>query len=658
MKIWQLNFRSVARKLGFGDKLKAGKLTADEQKQIAAEYEKEFGTTLDADKTAGLDYVPEAPLLSAAEIEELGLIEEGEETPETPKQVVHSLTSKVKSQQQTIEQLEQSPEPTAPVAVVAPSANLSSQNFDRVMGRTAHTPTHLFGIEEPMFSRDKWHVELTVNRKPVAKDLSKKQKNQFIEDFNKYSDQLIKRSNELIERNMLGLLDYNKLIAGASSIDYSDMFGKLGEYSVARTDIILAYLRSLPSVDHIFPVRSNVQNKEEAPGATFGELSQGYREGKIFKGSVSFTAEIYRVTDVMFKFLFRDLIKLEKQYIGDMNKEGSNVIKWTFIEWIMVHFGTILRNEQNVRRVMGTRVPQQNVTANPALLAADGAYRAIERVEEELKVYPNPEFKTYNAATIVDYFEAFWDFYTQILPSMVGYKLYANLKHRPWYIREFRKKYGRDTDFSGVTAESINDVDANIIWVPNAPTNYYKLFITIPGNTENQEDKPNEMFSFYFERDWEQVGVMSRWKEGSGLNIAGVQFKTLQELIKSNYEYQWIFTNYPVTDLSANILKLNAKVNSLFLTGANTTATNISSIENFRADSIVKVICGSMDNATTVKKAGIFSKISEDFIPKAEGDWIKFYPELEDYEVTIDGETVIKTRPTGNFLELDRRVTA
>ena len=41
-----------------------------------------------------------------------------------------------------------------------------------------------------------------------------------------------------------------------------------------------------------------LMNKEVLPAVQFGELSQGYREGKIFKGNVKFTAEIYYVIDI------------------------------------------------------------------------------------------------------------------------------------------------------------------------------------------------------------------------------------------------------------------------------------------------------------------------------------------------------------------------
>ncbi|MDR1883761.1 MAG: hypothetical protein LBR26_13395 [Prevotella sp.] len=659
-KKWQKRLVKLVTKLGFGDKMKTGTLTADEQKQLFAEYEKEYSIAFQADREADDDDDDsdddDTNILSPEDQISLASIF-GPDKPKTKTEAVPALVKKVKEQEKTIGTLSKVPEPVIPAQTV--KAEQTPAKVKAItLGIAPHTSSHLFGIEDKIFARGRWDTELMVSRTPMVSKLNLSRKKEFKNILNDYSQKLMERAGALEKDNLLGSLDFKKMIAGESAIDYSDLFGKAGEYIVRRTDLILAYIRTLPSVDSIFPMVSNIQNKEIAPGANFGELSQGYRAGKIFKGNVAFTAEIYSVVDVMFKFLFKDLIKLEKQYIGYLNREGSNVIKWTFIEWIMVHFGTILRNEQNMRRVTGVRVPQQDVVANPAMLAADGIYRALDRVEKDLKIYPNHDYRIYDETTIVNYFEAIWDFYTQVIPSMDGYKLYANLKHRSWYIRNFRDKYGRDSDFSGVTPESVIDVDANIVWVPNMQPNNYKIMITIPGNAENYEDKPFEMLAFYFERDWEEIGVMSRWKEGAGFQQAGIQYKTPAELVASEYASQWIFTNYPASTLAPDATIVNARLNILFETAANTADTEITDIQNMNINNVIRIVCGSMTNATTITKGGKFANITSDWEPAAVGDYIELYAELEDYTEVVDNENVTMTRPTGNYLELERKITA
>ena len=185
------------------------------------------------------------------------------------------------------------------------------------------------------------------------------------------------------------------------------------------------------------------------------------------------------------------------------------------------------------------------------------------------------------------------------------------------------------------------------------------MWITTPGNVELYEDKPNEMHMFDFEQDFEDITVRSRWKEGSGLLMAGIQYKTLALLTSSGRENQYIFTNYPVSVLAADATKVNGRINSTFETAENTAATAITDIENASIETVYKIVCGNAGaNKTTIAKSGKFAKIASAWTPANVGDYIKLYAELEDYTETIDGETVKKTRATGNFLELERKAYA
>jgi hypothetical protein len=711
MKKFQKRVLEIAKKLGFLNKMKTASLTADEQKQLFAEYESAYGTTYAADMKANEDDgdddndndKPTSPPTSSTDAGDRGngapttvagdggngaptaaddnadngrpaeqflsaeeqtalaaLIPNANMTNSrqvTVTQALNLLQTRIEEQQRQINTLSSQSEPLVPLAVLQ-ATDSNDKVLTRAMGFMPHTSKHLFGIEDDFFARGKWWNEISINRKEIdVNTLSRSQVTEFSSAFEKYNNSFERRLTYLNEHSMFGSLDFQKMTSGENYIDYSDLFGKAGEYIVRRQDLIIAYLRTLPSVGHIFPLVSNVQNKMIAPGANFGELSQGYRKGEIYKGNVNFTAEVYSVVDIMFKYLFDDMLRLEKQYIGYLNREGSDVIKWTFIEWIMVHFGKILLNEENRRKVSGVAVPQQNVVSNPAMLAADGVLRAITRAEEELKVLPFKDLKIYTESTIVDYLEDFYDRVEQLLPSMNGMKMYVNEKHKRWYIRAFREKYGLQNDFTGVKPTGLIDVSDYIIWVPNMHANCYKVWITPKGNLENYEDKKLEMIAFYFERDWEDIRVLSRWKGGSGARQFGVQYKTLAELEASGRKNQWLFTNYPVTDLGDSATTINGSLNNTFLTAANTTNTALADITNASEEVVYKIICGSMTKATTIAKAGKFANISAAWTPAAVGDYIELYAEREDYTVVVDGQSVTMTRPTGNWLELGRKVS-
>jgi hypothetical protein len=676
MKKWQKRLVDVATFLQLLPKVKEGKLSADDQKSIFAEYEKKYGVTFQSDREANEDEENTATqrsedfLLSESEQLELSnlILEEGEqeggeaEPPTTGRAAYAAMKRTIETQKKTINQLASDPEPVDPLKITPTKNRNDSHIFALVAGHTAHTKTHLFGNDCEFMSRSKWWNEITATRKEVnVAALSEEDKSSFIKEFNEYAKSLSERSKYLTDCNAIAMLDYSKMIAGTSPFtSYEELDAKFGEYTVRRQDVIIAFFRSLPSVSHIFPVQSGVRNKEVVPTVQFGELSQGYRKGKIFKGNVKFSAETYKVDDVMFKYDFDDMIALQKRYVMDLSK-GSSPFQWTFIEWVITYFGKQLHNEQQLRRVMGVRVPQQNVTSNPAMLASDGILRAIEKAENELKVLPfgiNELGGVYDESTIVDYFENFWDLLDDILPSMEGIRLYANMKHKKWYLRAFRQKYGTETDFGGVKSGLIDVNPEEIVWVPNMPKNCFKIWATYAGNLENLEYVPNEMLAFKFREEFENVTVLSRWMEGSVCQRVGVQYKTLDELKASEREYQWLFTNFPVTQLEDGAKTVNGKQNNVFITGENSAATAITDILNADQNRVYKIIAGDVGaNKTKINKTGKFSSIESAWSPVAVGDFIEFYLELEDYEETVEGVRITKTRPTGNFLELSRKVS-
>ncbi|MDR1436889.1 MAG: hypothetical protein LBI65_02095, partial [Candidatus Symbiothrix sp.] len=303
-------------------------------------------------------------------------------------------------------------------------------------------------------------------------------------------------------------------------------------------------------------------------------------------------------------------------------------------------------------------VPRQGDFPQPAILGADGVLRAIQRVEEELKILPFKDLKLYDRTTIVEYVEEFWEQTLAILPNTVGYRVYANEKHRPWYLKNYREKYGKDTDFAGVRENVADLAPENIIWVPNMSMTDYKMWIAIPGNVETYEDRPNEMYALYFQQDLEQLILSSWWKEGAGVLAPGVAFKTLAELEESKMKMQYIFTNYPVITLEPGAATVNGALAYEFETGANASATALTDILNASAERVYKIICGSKTNATTISKAGNFSEITATWTPAAKGDYIKLYAQLAEQTVTVGGKTKKVVTPTGKFLELERKVTA
>ena len=664
--------------LGFKTKAERDKMTNEDWNKFNAEYKKKYGTTFQEDLDKPDE--PETPLVAGStegtptniisgEMQQtiLTALEDaaevtGSSAPKTPPatqaEAIETFVTALGTATQWIRTLAAEPEPNKPAAVIAGTgSSMTPQSLAIVLGHSPSTATHVFGIENDFFKRGSWWNELAVTGKGKDK-YTDEDATEFRASFNRYGKEFKARAIELNQNKQIGLLDYNKMISGMSFVDYSNMNAKLGEYIVRRMDMIIAYLRTLKSVAGIFPVVSNVQNKMTAPTAFFEELSQAYLAGHHFKGAVNFDGEIYHVDDIMFKFVFEDPKQLEKEYIGYLNREGSNPMKWTLFEWCIVHFGTKLFNEQQRRRVVGVKVPRQGDFPQPAMLAADGALRAIQRVEEELKILPFKDMKIYDRSSIVDYVEEFWERIMGILPNTVGYRVYANEKHMPWYLKNYREKYGKDSDFTGVRENIADLAPENIIWVPNMAMNDYKMWIAVPGNVETYEDMPNEMYALYFQQDLEQLIMASWWKEGAGVLAPGVQFRTLADLEASGRKMQYLFTNYPVIVLAPDATIIDGSQAYEFETGVNTAAAVLTDIENAVTERVYKIICGDVTFPTKINNTGKFAKLATAWTPKAVGDYIKVYAELEEKTVTVGNQTRKVVSSTGNFLELERKVTA
>lgn len=549
MKKWIFNLSALFKTLGFTQqKIEAG-LTADEWKQIKDAYLSTYGTTLAEDKNSNEDIIP------PDENNDPANNEVPDDTPADDQQaqqaqVIEQLTAQ-------LEQLRNQPEIEQPIQTF--------NNMQKVSFTGNHTPDYLFGIQHDNFSRKKWYNQLMADPSHALVTINDSKAETFSKDFKAQTSAIKSRMEEHRMNGTFDALDFKALANGEISFTTGNTILDDSGYTVLRQDLIIAYFKSLPSVTNIFPIRSNVQNNEVAVGSIVGELSQGYRSGRIFKGSLNFDADLYKVDDVMFKFNFEDLVELEKQYVGYLNKDHSAIVKWTFIEWVMVYYGEQLIKEQNERQIVGTRVPQQEVTANPANFAADGVIAAIMRTIEEGRVLPFAEIGAYTAATMLETVEAFADKLLEVAGSYADQlKIFINARHKRWYVRAYREKYGQDADFTGANA-TLADLDpSQLVWVPNLPINCYLIFAAEPGNIELLEDKPGEMFAFHWHEELEGAAVVSRWKEGAHVQKAGVKFNTYAELVADNYQHQFLFTNLPLGETvgTSTIVSAEAAIDS------------------------------------------------------------------------------------------------
>lgn len=626
-------------KLGFTDKVKAG-LSDEELQQVTSEYKALYNTDLkedlakmkdDEEKAAAFTAIKEALKGVAAE-EETGEDEEPkssnpnedpdkeeEEQPSAEAAEVVKQINKVLSDNKALkeenEKMARQAQEDKPEATVRPARALAGMT----------TATHLFGIEHDMFSLNKVWNRITAkgsyltesyNAKKVMKDLEV-----AVCD---YGQDITTRIAQLHSMGMLNVV----ALTTEGSIDYSGLSdAKLGDqYVVRRMDALIAQIMLLPGLTHIFPMRSNIQDKELLTNAFFGEFSQSFQAGEISKGSMELYPEVAQVHEVMFKYLFESFKWIEKTYLGYLNTSGSDPVKWNLIEWMILQIAKGLKNEQNSRLILGHRIePVQGKNAS-YLFAANGLVHTLFNYVSENKLLPLDDavYNNYTKANIGDAMEAFVEDVADVYPLEVkNLCLYINAKHKPWYKTWYRSKYGRDLDFTGVQL-TLEEYEVPIEFIPNMG-NLKLMLLAQPGNFQTLEDKPGEMFKVAFEQHLEAVWSWSNWKEGISATFVGKPFKNRAALVANNYTNQVVFMNYPVTDIAADATSVDGRNEFLFRTGENSKATAITDITNAKAGVVYRIECGSITNATTIAKADKFADLTDVWNPTAVGDWIKVY---------------------------------
>lgn len=623
MKKFVTRLKAVAEKLGLQAKLADKSLSNEEQKQIVAEYHKIHGEgSFETDKeefaaeqkTAQENAALQATFASVAQ--ELG-VEVSAEQAKTPEGQAKILGA-ISDLKETISKMgAQSQEAKPEATVVAPVA---------VTG--LHTSEAAFGIKHPFFSTSKRYNRILVEGK-ITGAPSVTDRNALEADVTAYAEGLTARIGELKEAGLLTAIRQGKVDLTALSTDT-----EIGtrQFNIRR-DMLIARIVTLPSLSDIFPTVSNVQSGQVITNVLLSEISQSYQAGEIFKGGAEFLPEKAVVHEAMAKVLFEDMKQLEQSYLNYLNREGSDPVKWTLIEWIILQLAIQINNERAVRSVVGCRVEPVKGQPSPANFASTGVLWRLISLFEDKKLLPftDSALANYSAADFGDVVVAFVEKIMVVQPEL-GKKMtiYLNATHIPMYRKWYRATFGKDMDFEGEAKSKVSYHDNPIKWVPNMG-NLKFMFATIEGNIELLQNIPGEEYNTKFERHLEEVMSYSYWKEGSCAGFVGKAFQTLSALIANAGAGQYVFMNWPAIEIAADATTPSVKdaagadLGFLLKTGANTKGTAITDILGVKAGVVYRIECGSINNASTIAKDGKFSELTAAWEPANVGDYLKVY---------------------------------
>lgn len=531
------------------------------------------------------------------------------------------------------------------------------------------TTDHLFGINDPLFSMKKrWNRVAANPGYAHLNEVSEKNDGRVFQDeVMAYGESLAKRYRELHTKGLLATLVAmlkGEISSAALEVDYADLanagLGK--QFVVRRQDALIARIKEIPTVTHLFPKRYGVQDRELMTNAFFTEFSQAYQEGEIWKGGVELEPDMGHVDDAMFKTQFKSLKWIERQYIGYLNSDGSDPVKWNMIEWMLLRIAEVLINEQSVRNIRGHYIKPVAGTAGHYLYAGFGVIHTLIRKVHEYKLLPldDSSYNTYDntLTTMVDAIQYFLSAARLKLDNLNGYAIYLNEAHKMWYRAAVRRMYGKDMDFSGPKGETVVDWDVPIKWVPNMG-NSTLMILQKPGNIQLVEYLPGEMLAVQFEKKMEAVNSWSMWKEGAAPAFCGREFASRTELIANDYALQQIFINKPASAFTADDATPDVSGNFWFLTVANDDETVITDLDGAKAGEVYIIEVGSTTNAPTIAKSGVFSELSTAWSPSAVGDYIKLMydatnDKFHDLERCVGGTRAIVSTKQPNIYKATR----
>lgn len=641
--------KSVLDLLQLGKKFEDKTLSQEEFNSIVAEYQKKYQTTLNDDLAA--EQAAKQTAKQAAEFQQMlntiqsvikgvdpasneGEAPEGEQPQNNA--TLEGILESLNGMRSDFRALAKKPEEDKPAQTITVSP-VSINGF-------GNTPKYLFGVEHPMFSmQDRWNKIAANPRAAAALPEVDEQVDgvAFYKAAYGFAKSLKARYQYLQENK---LLDAPALAAGKYATNYEgvDKAGVGDQFIVLRQDALIARVLQLRDMTQYFPVAYGYQDRGLVFNAFFDEVSQAYQTGEVFKGGMKIENHMGYVDDAMIKMEWGPMKELERKYIGYLNKEGSDPIKWTMIEYQLLNTLTTAQVEQNKRRMRGIYVKPEAGVAGSYLNAGTGIlYTLLRYVHQyDIKPHVDEDYRSYTQATMLPAVQEFLaDVRSTVTEDMDidQHVIYLNKNHQGWWIKNVRTTYGKDTDFTGPMGalNVVPDTTTHIIWLPYLGQLPF-MMLHQPGNLQFLEYIPGEMLAMKMQEQMEQVRAWSTWKEGCSASFTGRRFDSRDAMDKNAYEWQQIFIN-----LFAATIKDKVDGNDGFwqVTGATTTADTITDIVNAKNGVAYCIEAGVKEHLPKIAKSGKFANISDAFTASKVGDYI----------MVIIGND-------GNFRELERCV--
>ena len=508
---------------------------------------------------------------------------------------------------------------------------IATIKFDATGIAMPHSDTHLFGVNNAIYDRSRRWNQLFMAPGAIHTmgDADEDVQDQFHRDFRGYARSVAVAVNSLHTAGQLNVA----VLRSSSNPDLTALTNAgIGDsFTQFRVRELVARVLEVPDPFTIFPRRSGVQDRELMTNAFVGELTQAFQDSEsALKGSGALEPEVGYVDDAMILSKFGNFKEMERKYIGYLNTNGSDPVKWSMIEYFMLLYMKQAVKEYYQRVVRGIYLKPVAGTPGHYLNASTGQVPRmfLYHIEKKVRAFVDASLASYDGTGTV-FIDAIIELATLLKTELdpLGLEveqnlaIYVNKNHRQWFKSGYRAKYNLHGDFDGIEDTKVPDTDLPLIWVPNMGQ-MKVMWASVPGNQQCLENIPGEMFKFYMERRLNNVYVTSNWKEGTAAGYAGRQAASKAALEARDWDQQMIWFPKPYTALAADATAPDAANGFWFTTIANTGATAITTIANKSVGQMYIIEIDDMTNATTIAKAGDFSELTAAFNPAAVGDSI------------------------------------
>jgi hypothetical protein len=434
----------------------------------------------------------------------------------------------------------------------------------------------------------------------------------------------------------------------ASSTDYASLKSDLGEfYRVRYTDQIHSFIKDMPSLSNIFPTQSNLQDEAIIANIFSTEFSQAWNPGSTFanlqKGSFKFEQEKIKMYDGTIVHTFTDMKDIEKTWIGYINKEGSGVIKWSLLEYLMVEVAKRAQNELEIRRLKGVyKAPTIN-TPGASINLSNGLLKRMKLWLAEFKLQPF-SVGEWNAGNICNKVKEM----TAMIPEHIRMTgqivLYMSSDAWSLYLQNHELLHGGNMDYKADIKSVKEYPEVTIVPIPGmAPSK--RMIWTYKGNFFLAEDKPGEMYAFNFEQQDFTLKCWSIWKESIWASAVGKKRASAAEF-NGDYLDQAIWCNdvdepadYFVS-MDADDVTPSVINHTSLVTVANAAATAITGIDDAVVGQEIRIKWGNATNAPTIAKSGNFSLLPAAITAPEVGDIIYLKKRSDGKFIQVKYETV------------------